>query len=119
MVISGKKKWIVLILISLLSGVMVYVPYLRYSYYDQMVLLFTQYKPIVDAANVNEFIGDFSFWLGLICMIGYPIGGVLVDKFGDGSLYLLVWHASRTYGNHCDSRAFRYWYQFLCLGCLS
>ena len=89
MVISGKKKWIVLVLISLLSGVMVYVPYLRYSYYDQMVLLFTQYKPIVDAANVNEFIGDFSFWLGLICMIGYPIGGVLVDKFGEKWLLII------------------------------
>ena len=35
MVITGKKRWFVLIMVSLLAGVMVYVPFLRYSYYDQ------------------------------------------------------------------------------------
>ena len=83
MVITGKKRWFVLIMVSLLAGVMVYVPFLRYSYYDQMVMLFSEYKPVASAANVNEFIGDFSFWFGLVCTFGYPVGGILVDRFGE------------------------------------
>lgn len=89
MVVTGKKRWVILVLVSLLAGVMVYVPFLRYSYYDQMVLLFSKYKPVADAANVNEFIGDFSFWFGLICTVGYPIGGILVDKFGEKWLLII------------------------------
>lgn len=89
MVITGKKRWFVLIVISLLAGVMVYVPYLRYSYYDQMVMLFSQYKDIASPSNVNEFIGDFGFWLGLVCMIGYPIGGVLADRFSEKWLLII------------------------------
>ncbi|MDO4542776.1 MAG: MFS transporter, partial [Bacillota bacterium] len=89
MVITGKKRWLVLVVISLLAGVMVYVPFLRYSYYDQMVLLFSQYRSVAHASNINEFIGDFSFWFGLICLVGYPIGGVLVDKFGEKWLLII------------------------------
>lgn len=89
MAVKGKKRWFLLVIISLTAGVMVYVPFLRYSYYDQMVMLFSQYKPVADAANVNEFIGDFSFWFGLICTVGYPIGGILVDKFGEKWLLII------------------------------
>ncbi|WP_095175647.1 MULTISPECIES: MFS transporter [Blautia] len=89
MVITGKKRWFVLVIVSLMAGVMVYVPFLRYSYYDQMVMLFSEYKPVASAANVNEFIGDFSFWFGLVCTIGYPIGGILVDKFGEKWLLII------------------------------
>ena len=89
MVITGKKRWVVLIMVSILAGVMVYVPFLRYSYYDQMVLLFSEYKQVASASNVNEFIGDFSFWFGLICTIGYPIGGVMVDRFGEKWLLII------------------------------
>lgn len=89
MVITGKKRWFILTVISLMAGVMVYVPFLRYSYYDQMVMLFSEYKSVASAANVNEFIGDFSFWFGLICTIGYPIGGILVDKFGEKWLLII------------------------------
>lgn len=89
MVITGKKRWFVLIIVSLMAGVMVYVPFLRYSYYDQMVMLFSEYKPIVSSAGVNEFIGDFSFGFGLICTVGYPIGGILVDKFGEKWLLII------------------------------
>lgn len=89
MVVTGKKRWVILVLVSLLAGVMVYVPFLRYSYYDQMVMLFSQYKPVAEASRVNEFIGDFSFWFGLICTVGYPIGGVLVDKFGEKWLLII------------------------------
>lgn len=89
MVITGKKRWFVLIMVSLLAGVMVYVPFLRYSYYDQMVMLFSEYKPVASAANVNEFIGDFSFWFGLVCTFGYPVGGILVDRFGEKWLLII------------------------------
>ena len=89
MVITGKKRWFVLVIVSLMAGVMVYVPFLRYSYYDQMVMLFSEYKSVASAANVNEFIGDFSFWFGLVCTIGYPIGGILVDKFGEKWLLII------------------------------
>lgn len=89
MVITGKKRWFVLIVASIMAGVMVYVPFLRYSYYDQMVLLFSEYKQVASASNVNEFIGDFSFWFGLICTVGYPIGGVLADKYGEKWLLII------------------------------
>lgn len=89
MVITGKKRWFVLIVVSLMAGVMVYVPFLRYSYYDQMVMLFSEYKPVASTANVNEFIGTFSFWFGLICTVGYPVGGILVDRFGEKWLLII------------------------------
>lgn len=89
MKITGKKRWFILIIVSLMAGVMVYVPFLRYSYYDQMVMLFSEYKSVASAANVNEFIGNFSFWFGLVCTIGYPIGGILVDKFGEKWLLII------------------------------
>ena len=54
MFITGKKRWLVLIVISLMAGAMVYVPFLRYSYYDQMVLLFSEYKAVASAANVTQ-----------------------------------------------------------------
>jgi len=83
MVIEGKKRWLVLFLASFMAGIMVYVPFLRYSYYDQMVVLFTEYKQVADPASVNEFIGNFGMVFGIICTVGYPIGGILVDKFGE------------------------------------
>ena len=46
MKVTGKKRWVVLALVSLLGGIMVYVPFLRYNYYDQMIIVFTQFKPI-------------------------------------------------------------------------
>lgn len=81
MVITGKKRWIVLAVISMLSGLMVFVPYLRFSYYDQMVVVFTQSHNVVDSSYVNEFIGDTAMIEGLVCMIGYVFGGALADKF--------------------------------------
>lgn len=46
MVLTGKKRWLTLVIVSLLSGIMVYVPYLRFNYYDQMVLLFSEYNKL-------------------------------------------------------------------------
>lgn len=89
MAITGKKRWLVLFLAAFMAGIMVYVPFLRYSYYDQMVILFTEFKPVSNPSAVNEFIGAFGMWFGIVCTIGYPIGGILVDKFGEKWLLIL------------------------------
>lgn len=89
MIVTGKKRWVLLVVISLLAGIMVYVPYLRYSYYDQMVMLFTQSTGIADPDHVNEFIGNFTLVEAMICMIGYPFGGYIADKFSEKTLLIL------------------------------
>ncbi len=89
MVITGKKRWFILVVISLMAGIMVYLPFLRYSYYDQMVLLFSRYKQVASESNVHGFIGSYSFWFGLVCTFGYPIGGVLADRFGEKWLMII------------------------------
>ena len=80
MKIQGSKRWVVLFFLSLLSGTMVYTPYIRFNYYDQMVVVFTEYKPIVDAANVNEFIGTTGMIVGVVSMIMYIVGGLLAGN---------------------------------------
>ena len=81
MKITGIKRWMVVVLCALMAGVMVYVPFLRYSYYDQMCVLFTQYKAVVPAEMVNSFIGDFGMAFGIVSMLGYPFGGIFADRF--------------------------------------
>ena len=81
MKITGIKRWMVVVLCALMAGVMVYVPFLRYSYYDQMCVLFTQYKAVVPAETVNSFIGDFGMAFGIVSMLGYPFGGIFADRF--------------------------------------
>ncbi len=81
MKITGIKRWFVVVLCALMAGIMVYVPFLRYSYYDQMCVLFTQYKQIVPAESVNSFIGDFGMAFGIVSMLGYPFGGIFADRF--------------------------------------
>jgi len=83
MKITGNKRWFIVALCALMSGVMVYVPFLRYSYYDQMCVLFTQYKQVVSPETVNSFIGDFGMAFGIVSMLGYPFGGILADKFSE------------------------------------
>ncbi|MBQ9068952.1 MAG: MFS transporter [Eggerthellaceae bacterium] len=89
MKIKGAKRWVVLVVLSLFAGEMVYTPYIRFNYYDQMAIAFTEYKPIVDAANVNEFIGTTGMIVGFVSMIMYIVGGLLADKFRERNLILL------------------------------
>ena len=81
MKITGIKRWFIVVLCALMAGIMVYVPFLRYSYYDQMCILFTQYKAVVPADSVNRFIGDFGMAFGIVSMLGYPLGGIFADRF--------------------------------------
>ena len=83
MIITGGKRWFVVALCALMAGIMVYVPFLRYSYYDQLCILFTQYKQIVPADSVNRFIGDFGMAFGIVSMLGYPFGGIFADRFSE------------------------------------
>lgn len=83
MKITGSKRWFVVTLCALMAGIMVYVPFLRYSYYDQMCVLFTQYKQVVPAESVNGFIGDFGMAFGVVSMLGYPFGGIFADRFSE------------------------------------
>ena len=89
MKIEGAKRWVVLTFLSLLSGTMVYTPYIRFNYYDQMAIVFTEYKPIVDAASVNEFIGTTGSIVGIVSMVMYIVGGMLADKFRERNLVSL------------------------------
>ena len=89
MKIQGSKRWVVLFFLSLLSGTMVYTPYIRFNYYDQMVVVFTEYKSIVDTANVNEFIGTTGMIVGIVSMVMYIVGGILADKFRERNLIAL------------------------------
>ena len=83
MKITGMRRWFIVALCALMSGVMVYVPFVRYSYYDQMCVLFTQFKPVVSPESVNGFIGDFGMAFGIVSMLGYPFGGILADRFSE------------------------------------
>lgn len=89
MKITGIKRWILLVVISVFSGTMVITPYLRFNYYDQIVLLFTQYRPICDPSVVNEYIGDLALVFGAITTVMYVLGGILVDKFGEKIMLVL------------------------------
>ena len=102
MVITGKKRWFVLIMVSLLAGVMVYVPFLRYSYYDQMVMLFSEYKPVASAANVNEFIGAADNW-----------------GSHNGRLFFLVWDSSKWHVHNYHSYSVWCRHQLFHLECIS
>jgi predicted MFS family arabinose efflux permease len=88
MKVTGSKRWFVVATCALMAGVMVYVPFLRYSYYDQMRILFTQYKSVVDPSYVHEFIGDFGMAFGIVSMLGYPIGGIFADRFREKRLLI-------------------------------
>ena len=87
--ITGAKRWFVVALCALMAGVMVYVPFLRYSYYNQMVILFTEFHQVVDASEVNSFIGLFGMAFGIVSMFGYPFGGIFADKFSEKWLLII------------------------------
>lgn len=89
MKITGIKRWVLLVVISVFSGTMVVTPYLRFNYYDQIVLLFTECRGVCDAASVNEYIGDLALIFGCITTVMYILGGILVDKYGEKLMLVL------------------------------
>ncbi len=89
MKITGIKRWILLIVVSIFSGTMVITPYLRFNYYNQIVTLFVDCKGICGADSVNEYIGTLALIFGVITMVMYVLGGILVDKFGEKLMLVL------------------------------
>ena len=89
MKITGFKRWIILAAISLMSGLFVFVPYLRFNYYSQMVTVFTEYKSVVSPDIVNGFIGDIALAYGIVALPMYILGGIFADKFKEKNLLTL------------------------------
>ena len=76
---SKTQKNMVLFLVSAMAGMMYLTPFLRFSYYDQMIEAL--HLTDVQLGTVSSFYGWFS--LGL-----YIIGGYVADRFSTKSLVL-------------------------------
>ncbi|HMM07438.1 MAG TPA: MFS transporter [Clostridiales bacterium] len=68
------NRWFVLFILAIACGQIYQLPYLRYSYYDQMITAF--------AVN-NTQLGTFMTAFGLGSLVCYLIGGVLAMKVSD------------------------------------
>ncbi|WP_270507319.1 MFS transporter [Eubacterium limosum] len=81
-------------LISIMVGLIYFIPYIRFSFYDQFVAAF----------HLTNFeFGNLGSIYGLVSLFCYPIGGVLADKFSSramlaasffASMALTFWEAS-------------------------
>ncbi|MEL7661057.1 MFS transporter [Acetobacterium wieringae] len=69
---SKSKRNFVVILISVMVGLIFFVPYIRFSFYDQFVAAF---------GLTNLELGNIGSVYGLISLFCYPVGGILADRF--------------------------------------
>lgn len=74
---KGVNRWIVLFVLALTCGLIYQLPYLRYSYYDQMIAAF---------AVTNVQLGTFMTAYGLGSLPCYILGGIFAMKFSDKAL---------------------------------
>ena len=81
-------------LISIMVGLIYFIPYIRFSFYDQFVAAFQL---------TNFEFGNLGSIYGLVSLFCYPVGGVLADKFSSrvmlaasffASMALTFWEAS-------------------------
>lgn len=71
---KGINRWLLLFILALACGAIYQLPYLRYSYYDQMLVAF----------NVtNTQLGLFMTVYGLASLPCYVVGGMFAMKFSD------------------------------------
>ncbi len=71
---KGAKRWFVLFVLSIACGQIYQLAYLRYSYYDQMLVAF----------NVtNAELGMFMTMFGAGSVVCYLVGGIVAMKFSD------------------------------------
>ncbi len=71
---KGAKRWFVLFILSIACGQIYQLAYLRYSYYDQMLVAF----------NVtNTELGMFMTLFGAGSVVCYLVGGIVAMKFSD------------------------------------
>ena len=71
---KGINRWVLLVILGLACGMIYQLPYLRYSYYDQMMVAF-------DVTNTQ--LGMFMTMYGGGSMIAYLVGGILAMKVSD------------------------------------
>jgi Sugar phosphate permease len=69
---SNKKRNFVVVLISVMVGLIFFIPYIRFSFYDQFVAAF-------GLSNLE--LGNIGSIYGLISLFCYPVGGILADRF--------------------------------------
>lgn len=89
---KGKRNFI-LVLINMTAAMVFFTPYLRFSYYDQMIA----------ALNLsNQDFGNLAGVYGIIAMFGYLPSGLLADRFSPKLLLSIscfgmgactIWHA--------------------------
>ena len=71
---KGLNRWFVLFILALACGLIYQLPYLRYSYYDAMLVAF-------DVTNTQ--LGTFMTAFGLGSLVCYLVGGIVAMKFSD------------------------------------
>lgn len=71
---KGANRWLVLFILALTCGLIYQLPYLRYSYYDQMLAAF---------ALTHTQLGTFMTAYGLGSLPCYILGGIFAMKFSD------------------------------------
>lgn len=70
--LEGKKRVVVLVILSMIAGLVYLTPFLRFSFYDQM-------KEALGLTDLQ--IGSIGFTYGLLNVIGYVPSGFLAEKF--------------------------------------
>jgi len=69
---SKTRRNFVVVLISVMVGLIFFIPYIRFSFYDQFVAAFS-------LSNLE--LGNIGSIYGLISLFCYPVGGILADRF--------------------------------------
>ena len=66
------KKWLILFIICVGGGIVYILPYIQYSFYDDLQAAF-------GISNLQ--MGNLMTVLGIVSSIAYLFGGLLADKF--------------------------------------
>ena len=74
---SVKRRNLTLVLVSLMVGAIYFVPFIRYFFYDQVIIGFKL---------TNAQLGYLASVYGVVALFCYPIGGILSDRFSARSL---------------------------------
>ena len=72
MKITRAQRYIILFLVAGTNGLFLFVPYMRFGFYDQMLEAFRL---------TNTQLGDLGALMSIVAMPGYLFGGILADKF--------------------------------------
>ena len=90
---KGKRNFLV-VLISFMVGIIYFIPYIRFTFYDQTIAAFQL---------TNMELGNLGAVYGLVALFCYPISGFLAEKFSPklllaasfiGTAAMTFWQAS-------------------------